>query len=271
MGGILSPLLVGSTVVLAKSFIISHILEMIKKHQITMLLAVPTLYRLIINYCRNISDMGSVHCFLTGGDVMSVEMQEEFRTKFKKEVLQGYGLTECLPVTCNSLHNNKVGSLGPPGRSDVKIKIVNDSGHELDPGAIGEIIINSPTVMRGYYGLDEISRTVLKEGWLYTGDFGYLDLDGYLYFTGRKKNVAKVGGKLVDLKQVREILLSHPFIEEASISFKEDPLWGHMVVAEITGTSSELTEAEIRAFFSKRLSQYKMPKIIRCPEKVKTS
>jgi len=93
-----------------------------------------------------------------------------------------------------------------------------------------------------------------------------------LYFSGRKKNVEKVGGKLVDLKEVRDVLLSHSCIEEAILHSKADQLWGHIIEAEIiTNTHGALIESDIRMFCSKKLSSYKVPKMIRCAERVEVS
>ena len=269
MGGILAPLFAGATIVIAKRFIISHILEIIKRYQISTLLAVPTLYRLILDHCRDASAVRSVTRCITGGDVMSSEMHDELVKKIDTEVLQGYGLTECLPVTCNPSGNNKPGSLGPPGRADVKIKIVSDSCGDLGQGEIGEIIISSPTVMLGYYGLDMVTRDVLKGDWLYTGDYGYLDGEGYLHFSGRKKKVVKVGGKLVDTAEVKNVLLSHPEIEDVFLHAKEDRLWGNIIAAEIaTHDNAKPTEREIQMFCSRKLSSYKIPKMITCLDRV---
>lgn len=263
MGGIISPLLAGASVVIAKSMIISHIFDVIKKHKITMLLAVPTLYRMMLSHNRNRDDMQSVHYCITGGDSMPVDMQEELSSTFNTAVLQGYGLTECLPVTCNPRHANRTGSLGPPGRNDVKIKIVDDFGCELRPGEIGEIIVSSPTVMSGYYRLHEETKNVLRGGWLYTGDYGYLDFGGYLYMTGRKKKIVKVGGKVVDVNEVRNVLLSHPSIADAVIFPEEDSLWGTVLGADVyPAEDSDIQENDLNIFCRKHLSRYKIPKKI---------
>ncbi|HTG00282.1 MAG TPA: class I adenylate-forming enzyme family protein [Nitrospirota bacterium] len=269
MGGILAPLFAGATVVIAKSLIISHIVSVIKHSQITMLLAVPTLYRLLLDYCRDPSDLRSVRFCITGGDIMSAEMHEEFFSTFNVPVLQGYGLTECLPVTCNPSLNNRVGSLGLPGRADVRIRIVNESGSDMEPGKTGEIIVQSPTVMLGYYRQDDATREVLKGNWLYTGDYGFLDAAGYLHFAGRKKNVVKVGGKLVDPLEVKAVLLSYPGIEEVSLSAVEDRLWGNIIAAEILmRLKMQPSTREIQLFCSRKLSSYKVPKLITCLERV---
>jgi long-chain acyl-CoA synthetase len=261
MGGIIAPLLVGASVVIANSYIISHILRTIEKCKISMLLAVPSIYYLLLKYAdRNQHDISSLTYCITGGDYMPAQIQQEISRKLDAVVLQGYGLTECLPVTCNPPSKNKIGSLGPSGRRDVKIKIIDECGIEKKIGEVGEILVSSPTVMAGYYGLDEETRKVLSGGWLYTGDYGYLDSEGYLYFSGRKKNIVKTGGKPVDLEEVQNVLMSHPGVSHARVYAKKDDLWGHVIVAELASRFDGVSTAEIKAFCSKRLSKYKVPK-----------
>jgi acyl-CoA synthetase (AMP-forming)/AMP-acid ligase II len=153
--------------------------------------------------------------------------------------------------------------VGLPLRKDFKIRIVNDNEVDRGVGQVGEIVINTPTLMSGYCDQENVGKDVLKDGWFYTGDYGYLDEGGYLYFTGVIKNIAKVGGNMVDLREVQNVLLSHPFISDAVVSSREDELWGHVVVAEVVPeVNGELKENDIRTFCSKRLSGHKVPKTI---------
>ena len=129
---------------------------------------------------------------------------------------------------------------------------------------IGEIVIKNPAVLQGYYNKEDETHKVLKNGWFYTGDYGYLDGDGYLYFTGLKKSVTKVGGNMVDFKEVQNVLLSHPLISAASVYSEENSLWGHVIAAEVVPqVNGALTENEIKVFCSKRISRYKVPKTIK--------
>jgi acyl-CoA synthetase (AMP-forming)/AMP-acid ligase II len=153
--------------------------------------------------------------------------------------------------------------LGLPFTPDFKIRIVDEKGRNAEVNQIGEIIISSPTVMQGYYDQKAETEKTLRNGWLYTGDYGYEDKEGYLYFAGLKKNIAKVGGSMVDLQEVQDILLSHPAISQVRVYSKEDDMRGHVIAAEVgCRVDSNLTEREIREYCSKYLSLYKIPKMI---------
>jgi len=249
---VIVPLLRGATVVIMKTFIPSHIFKAIEEHKIDFLIAVPTIYiSLLRNYEKSRFDISSLKYGITGGSYLSEDINKEIKEKMGIELLQGYGLTETMPITCNPHSRNKAGSLGVAGH-EVKVKIED-----------GEIIIGGPTVMKGYYNKNGENKKYLKDGWFKTGDLGYIDEEGYIYFKGMKKDIVKVGGNNVDLTEVRSVLSSFPGAQNVRLDIVEDELWGHRVNAEIAVSSEKgITEKEVRAFCSERIALYKMPKKI---------
>lgn len=266
---VLGPLATGATIVVSENYMPRSILKLIDNFKINHFTAVPTVYGLLLQQFKaGEYNLKSLTCCITGGSYMTPEMQEGIKSAMGLDILQGYGLTECLPVTWNYYECNKVGTLGLPFRHDFQIKIVNDDGvhkgcKEDKMDVPGEIAIYSPTVMAGYYRQRIETDRVLKDGWLYTGDYGYVDKQGYLHFTGLKKNIAKVGGRLVDLSEVQNVLLCHPSILDVRAYAKKHDLWGHIIAADVVSRDpGKLTDWEIKKFCGSRLSQFKVPKII---------
>lgn len=269
VGCMLAPLISGATIVLLRNYMPRSILRLIVDWKINHITLVPSVYKLMLQaYRKGEFDLQSLTCNITGGSYMSLEVQETIKAAMGFDVLQGYGLTECLPVTWNRYEYNKAGTLGLPLRSDFHIKIVEDDETCKAANEIGEILVQAPTVMNGYYNRKDETSAVLKDGWLSTGDYGYLDEQGYLYFTGIKKNVVKVGGNMVDLKEVENVLLSHTFIAEATVYGKEDNLWGHVVAAEIVTHENSIDANEVKSYCAKLLSRYKVPRIVKIEVKV---
>jgi len=270
LGCMLAPLFCGATIVISRNYLPRAVLKIIDDYKINYLTMVPLIYKLLLRYYKKGDyNLSSLTCCITGGDYVAASFQKEIYDKLGITLLQGYGLTECLPVICNPPVHNKFGTLGTSGRDDIAIRIADEQGCSVETGAIGEICISSPTVMSGYFRMDIETRMALSDGWLNTGDYGYLDDDGYLNFSGRKKKVAKVGGNMVDLKEVQNVLLSHPLISDASVYAVEDDLWGHSIKAEVLchGTDS-LKESDILCYCKKRLTGYKIPKEVSIPVEV---
>jgi long-chain acyl-CoA synthetase len=264
VGCVLAPLVSGATVIISTNYMPMSILKTIENFRVDMFTSVPTIYRLLLrHYKRDDCDLSSLTCCITGGAYMPVETQKAVKTVMGLELLQGYGLTECFVAAWNRPGYNRQGTLGLPFTNPINFKIVDENGVNRGFNSVGEIVISSPAMMSGYYNLPEETQNVLKDGWLFTGDYGYLDTKGYLYYSGLKKNVVKVGGNMVDLQEVKEVLLSHPAISDATVCSKEDDLWGHIVTAVLLSrASADVSEKEIKAFCSKRLSQFKVPKLI---------
>jgi long-chain acyl-CoA synthetase len=249
---VIVPLLRGATVVIMKSFIPSHIFKAIEEHKIDFMIAVPTIYiSLLKNYEKGRFDISSLKYGITGGSYLSEDINKEIKEKMGIELLQGYGLTETMPIACNPQSKNKAGSLGIPGH-EVKVKIVD-----------GEILIGGPTVMKCYYNKNGENKKYLQDGWFKTGDLGYIDEEGYIYFKGLKKDIAKVGGNNVDLNEVKSVLNSFPGAQDVRLNIVEDELWGHRIHAEIDISSKkEVTEKEVKVFCGERIALYKIPKKI---------
>lgn len=193
---------------------------------------------------------------------MPLEMHKKIKKEMGVELFQGYGLTETVPVTCNPRLWNKPESLGIPGRN-MKVEIINEKGEMVPYGVKGEIVIGGPSVMKGYYNRNGENKKFIKDGWFYSGDYGWKDEDGYVYFDGLKKDIIKVGGNNVDLNEVKEVLKSFPGADDVRLNTIEDELWGHKIHAEMVISSKrEVTEKEIRVFCSKKIALYKIPKKI---------
>ncbi len=156
---------------------------------------------------------GRFRCFVSGGAPLDPQIAVDF-SALGIPVLQGYGLTETAPVVSgNSLRANRIGSVGKP-LPGVEVQIVRARPDAPD----GEIITRGPNVMRGYFKNPEATAEVLKDGWFHTGDLGYIDQDGFLYISGRIKNlIVTGGGKKVQPEEVEELLARSPYIKEVCI------------------------------------------------------
>ncbi len=168
--------------------------------------------RVLFKSLREKAGMGRLRIMVSGGAALRPDVEIAFR-EFGFPILQGYGLTETSPVlTVNPLDKPKVGSVGLP-IPGAEIDI-----HNPDEDGVGEIIARGPMIMQGYYKDEEETRKVLKDGWFFTGDLGYIDEDGYLYITGRAKNViVSAAGKNIYPEEIERELLKSPIIEEVLV------------------------------------------------------
>ena len=176
-----------------------------------------------------------------------------------------YGLTEASPGVSILKPDDppeKITSVGKPMKH-VTVKIVNHEGNQVPPGENGEIVCQGPNLMKGYYNDLPATQEVLRDGWLYTGDTGKMDRDGYLYLTGRKKELIVRGGENIYPAEVESVLHQHPGIKEAAVIGVPDEYWGETVKAWVVSKPGvTLTEEEVITFCTSRLAHYKRPQSI---------
>jgi long-chain acyl-CoA synthetase len=199
---------------------------------------------------------------ISGGAPLSMEIYEKFCERYGIDIYQGYGLTEASPVVSWNNINvpNKPPTVGLP-IPDVTVAIHDDNGNPLRAGVEGEVVVEGPTVMLGYYGRQQETEIVIRNGWLYTGDLGYLDQDGYLTLTGLKKDLIITSGFNVYCQEVEEILIRHPQVADVALVGVPDLMRGEVIEALIVpeqGTRPE--EREIVRFCREYLSRYKCPR-----------
>jgi long-chain acyl-CoA synthetase len=204
-------------------------------------------------------------CF-SGAAPLALETIKEFEAATGSQICEGYGLSETTPVvTINPFGGKtKVGSIGLP-ISDTQIKIVDaDNGKkEMKPGEPGELIIKGPQVTLGYYKKPEETKAALKDGWLFTGDIGTMDSEGYFYIVDRKKDMIIAGGYNIYPRDIDEILYQHPKVAEGCAIGVPDPYRGETVkVFVVLKEGQTATAEEIIAFCKQKLAAYKVPKLV---------
>lgn len=265
----------GGTIVIAESFSPRAILSTLEKYKISIMVAVPAIYEFVARHKqREKYDLSSLRRCITGGDYMPGELQAEFEKKLGTQILQGYGLTECLPIFCNPPgERNKHGTLGLNGRRDIMAKIVDlGNGKDLGVDQVGEILIKSPTTMPGYYNLPDDTEKILKDGWLYTGDLGKMDKEGFLHFTGLKKEVLNIYGNKVDPLEIEEVILRHPYVGKVEICLetipKRNSIIGNKKICAVVyiKENKQIDKIEIADFCKKEIADYKIPKKIELHE-----
>ncbi|MCG8422332.1 MAG: AMP-binding protein [Proteobacteria bacterium] len=269
-GCINSGLIRGGTLVIIRNYSPRAILRAIQDYRITILTAVPAIFEYVVGYRRRDRfDLSSLRLCVTGGDFMPAALQEQVETVLGSRIVQGYGLTESLPIICNPPSSkNKHGTLGIPGRRDIWIRILDEDWEPLGPGRVGEIAILSPTTMAEYHRDPASTQKILRDGWLRTGDLGKLDEDGYLYFSGLKKNIFNIYGNKVDPLELKAVLLLHPAVRDVDVylerSQNQDRIIGAVAIcAKLTlNESGSVSPKQIRAFCRERLASYKVPKEI---------
>ncbi|QJC52125.1 long-chain fatty acid--CoA ligase [Paenibacillus albicereus] len=254
----------GATLYLMPRFEINAVLKAIHKHKPTVFPGAPTMYIAIINHPDvGKYDLSSINVCISGAAALPLEVQERFERLTGGKLIEGYGLTEASPVTHanNIWEQRKSGSIGIPF-PDTEARIVHpESGEDVRPGEIGELIVRGPQVMAGYWKRPEETAQTLKDGWLYTGDLGRMDADGFFYILDRRKDLIIAGGYNIYPREVEEVLFEHPDVEEAIVAGVNDPYRGETVKAFIVLRSgAEPDAAELKAWCKERLAAYKVPK-----------
>jgi long-chain acyl-CoA synthetase len=253
----------GCSVVMIDRFTMEGLFNVIQKEKITYIAAVPRLYLGMMFYEGAANyDVSSLDVCVTGGAPMPAEFIPAFEEKFSVKIVEGYGLTEASPACSFNMLDRpqKPGSIGMaiPGTN---IKIVDEEGREVPRGEIGELVIQGENVMKGYYRNDAATASVIKNGWLYTGDLGKMDDDNYIFLTGLKKRMIITSGFNVYPREIEDVLTLHPAVQNSRVIAKHDLLRGEVVKAEIVKKEGFIIdEKEILRHCRVYLSPYKVPR-----------
>ena len=260
----------GGTVIIKKRFSPSEILETIKKFNVTILELPATVYNFILNEC-DISrfDFGTIKCAFTGGERVSVSLLKALKDKGLL-VSQIYGLTEAstlfwLPI---EKAEEKMGAVGIPVMHG-DIRIVDEKGRPVVAGKVGEVVVRGPIVMNGYWKRPDLTREVIKDGWLHTGDLATTDEDGFVYIVDRKKDMFISGGENVYPAEIENALLSHPKILDAAVIGIPDEKWGEAGKAFVVLKEGQTIQlSDITGYLEDKLGKYKIPKLFEFVDKL---
>ncbi len=259
-----APVLAGGEITLLPRFKARDVVKTIQKYKPSFFIGVPSMF-VALSHLPDIQryDLSSLKGIFVGAAPLTKAIKDGFEHKTGGRMIEGYGLTEAVTAIMANPYQgtHKVGSIGIPF-PDVEVKIVSlDDGHDLPPGELGEIVLRSPTVMLGYYrNPEETSKTIAEGGWLYTGDIGYVDEDGYFYITDRKKELIIVGGFNVFPREIDELIYQHPKVREGITVGIPDERKGERIKAYIVLKQGETaTPEEFIAYFKERLTPYKVP------------
>jgi len=253
------------TLILLPRYDVGQVVKTIHKERPTVFPGAPTMYVALIHY-PDIKkyDLSSIQYCVSGAAPLPLEVQEKFEAITGGKLIEGYGLTEASPVThANNIWGlRKTGSIGIPF-PDTDARIVNpETGEEVPVGEVGELAVRGPQVMKGYWNNPEETAKVLVDGWLYTGDLGKMDEDGFFYILDRRKDLIIAGGYNIYPREVEEVLYAHPDVEEAVVAGVNDPYRGETVKAYLVlkkGASPD--PARFEAWCRERLAAYKVPRI----------
>lgn len=250
------------------------IFEDIEKSRITDLATVPTMLIALIDHPERPNfDLSSLKRITYAGSPMPVERIKEGLELFGPVLDQSYGQAESI-ITITHLSRQEHMVSDDPARESrlasagreypgVQVRIADDNNQILSPNETGEVITRSDLVMRGYWKQPDKTQEAIREGWLHTGDVGYLDEDGYLFLVDRKHDKIITGGLNVYPREVEEVFSAHPAVAQVAVFGVRDPFWGEAVTAAVvTREGMSVTTDELIEFSKDRLSGYKRPKKI---------
>lgn len=250
--------------ILLPRFEAGTVLKTIHRQKPTIFPGAPTMYIALLNHPEvQKYDLTSIQVCVSGSAPLPLEVQERFEAVTGARLIEGYGLTEASPVThANPIWGRrKIGTVGI-AFPDTDVKIADpDTGEEKPIGEIGEVIVKGPQVMKGYWNRPDETKQVLKDGWLYTGDMGKMDEDGYVSIVDRKKDLIIASGFNVYPREVEEALYEHPAVQEAAVIGVPDDYRGETVKAYLVLKSgASVAEEELEAHCRARLAAYKIPR-----------
>lgn len=258
--------MLGNKMVLLPKFDFNSALKTIDKQKPTLFPGAPTIYIGLLNHPDLVKyDLSSIKACISGSAALPVEVQEKFEKITGGKLVEGYGLTETSPVThANFLWADlrKKGSIGVPWPDTDACILGVDSTDPMAAGEIGEIAIKGPQVMKGYWNRQEETEEVFRDGWLLTGDLGYMDEDGFFYVVDRKKDMIIASGFNIYPREIEEVLYEHEAVQECVVAGVPDPYRGETVKAYLVlKDGATVTEEELDAYCREHLAAFKVPRI----------
>ena len=249
--------------ILKEPFMPKVFFETIQNKKITNYTGVPSTFFMLLNYkYEKLYDYSSLRFVCIGGSKISSKELMGISNRYGTfDVIYTYGQSEASTRVTALMQKDiekRKDSVGLP-IPDVKIKIVNDEGYVLPPYQFGEILIKGNNVMCGYYKNELLTEQTIVDGWLHSGDIGYIDEDGYLYVKGRIKNIIISGGINIYPEEIEEVLIGHPNVKKVRVESELHLLFGEIAIAKLVLYDDKKTE-NFKTFCSKYLSDYKIPK-----------
>jgi long-chain acyl-CoA synthetase len=252
----------GGTGVLMERFHPRDALELIRRHDVTILPGAPPMYYSWLEMGDEVGHaFEPVRLAVSGAAPLPAEVLESFRVRFAVTIWEGYGLTEAAP----SVSSNAVGPRAKPWSvglplPGVEVRLADEDGSDAEEGDPGEVLVKGPNVFRGYWNRQEETEDAFAESWLRTGDVAYRDDEGYLFLVDRRKDLVIVSGFNVFPKEVEDALLTHPEVEEAAVVGVPDPRTGEAVKAYVVPTAgSDVTPEGIVEHVGRTLARFKVP------------
>ncbi|MFX1571546.1 MAG: class I adenylate-forming enzyme family protein [Promethearchaeota archaeon] len=265
---VMAPLTIGASCILTPGFSAQTHWEIVAKYKASTFSAVPTVLSILLRMPHENLDLSSLEFVICGAAPLPVEVFREFENTFNCKVIEGYGLTEgtCAssvnPLPTETEDRRKIGSIGLPLPGN-EMKIVDDKGNDVPPNTKGEIVIKGDNIMKEYFKNPEANAETLKDGWLYTGDIGHMDEDGFFYITDRKKDMIIRGGENIYPREIEEVLYAHPDVSLATVIGVRDEIYGELPKAFIVlKERKSLTTDDIIEHCKKNLANFKVPKYV---------
>jgi len=264
----------GAQVMIPNPRDMKDVLKNLQKHKVDFFPAVPTLYT-AINHHSDVQagkyDLSSIKVCISGGAGLPQEVQDAFMQITGGKLVEGYGLSECSPVSSANPFGSggKIGTIGIPFPStDYKIVDIETGQKDLSQGEEGELCIKGPQVMKGYWKMPGETQIALRPDgngdlWLYTGDIAKMDADGYFKIMDRKKDIIIAGGFNIYPNEVEDVLYTHPDIMEAAVVGVPHQTRGEVAKAFVVlKEGSSMTEGELRTWCKKEMRAYMVPKYV---------
>jgi acyl-CoA synthetase (AMP-forming)/AMP-acid ligase II/thioesterase domain-containing protein/acyl carrier protein len=263
--GLLIPIGAGGSTVCTPGFHPDDFFRWLDEFQPTWFSCVPAILQEILEHSRRhapIIDRAPIRFLRTGGSPLPSSEVGEIEALFGAPLLQVYALSEAPTITMDRLFaERRRGSCGCPSCNEVAI--VDGGGRPVPPGQTGEVVVRGPAVISGYFRNPELTRVVLRDGWLHTGDIGHFDADNYLFLTGRASEFINRGGEKISPVEVDQVLLAHPGVAEAvAFSVPHTKLGEDVAAAVVRREGASVTEAELQQFAARRLAVHKLPRRI---------
>ncbi len=266
-------MMLGCTQVILPRFTPEAWLEGVRRHRASVSLLVPTMLNAVLNAPEfGSADLSSLRLIFYGGGPMPPAVLRRALARLPCGFTQGYGLTETLEATFLVAADHvldgseeQMRRLASAGREAVgaEVRIVDDEGHDLAPGEVGEVLVRSRSVISGYWNRPDATAQAIRDGWFYTGDLGYLDEDRYLFIVDRKTDMVVSGGVNIYTKEIESVLYHHPAVLEAAVFGLPDETWGEAVTAAVVlRAGASASEADLIAHCRACLASFKKPRAV---------